>query len=74
MSATNPRQYMKDRRAELRRRGICVDCQRSKVHVNEKTKQPHSLCKDCLQARRDRWRNGSKPPLLKLIEKAQAEA
>lgn len=58
-------------RADLRRRGICVDCRKEKAHVDEKGKR-HVCCDGCLEARRDRQRNGSKPPLLKLIEKAEA--
>ena len=64
--------YMKDRRAKLRAEGTCVDCQKNKAHVNPKTKKVHVCCSGCLAARRDRWRNGSKPPLIKLIEKATA--
>lgn len=59
------------RRADLRARGICVDCGRGKAHVDEKGKR-HVCCDVCLQARRDRQREGSKPPLIKLIEKVTA--
>lgn len=60
------------RRADLRARGICVDCGKNKAHVDPETKKKHVCCDACLQARRDRYREGSKPPLLKLIEKAEA--
>lgn len=63
--------YMKNRRVDLRARGICVDCGKGKAHVEEKGKR-HVCCDVCLQARRDRWREGSKPPLIKLIEKVTA--
>jgi len=59
------------RRADLRARGICPDCGKGKAHVDEKRKR-HVCCEDCLEARRVRSRNGSKPPLIKLIEKAEA--
>jgi hypothetical protein len=63
--------YMKDRRARLRAQGVCVDCQKNKAHVDEKGKC-HVCCDVCLAARRARWRNGAKPPLIKLIEKVTA--
>lgn len=65
--------YMKDRRAKLRADGICVDCQKNKAHVDPETKKRSVLCEDCKRARRDRWRNGSKPPLIKLIEQVTGQ-
>jgi len=62
----------KTRRADLRARGICVDCGKGKAHVDEKGKR-HVCCDVCLAARRIRSRNSSKPPLLKLSEKVTAQ-
>lgn len=42
--------YMKQRRAALKLKGICVDCQSSPA------KKPHVCCEFCLQQRRDRHR------------------
>lgn len=46
--------YMKERRARLRREGICVDCQDKEVKPDPKTKKRHVCCADCRKARRDR--------------------
>lgn len=46
--------YMKERRAKLRAEGLCVDCQKRKVHANKKTKKQHVLCKICLAVRTTR--------------------
>jgi hypothetical protein len=46
--------YMKERRARLRREGICVDCQKSEVKPDPKTNKKHVCCDDCRKARRDR--------------------
>lgn len=42
--------YMKERRARLKEKGICVDCQSSPA------KKPHVCCDFCLGQRRDRER------------------
>jgi hypothetical protein len=60
------------RRADLRARGICVDCGKGKAHVDEKGKR-HVCCDVCLAARRKRAKEGKKPPLIKLIEKVTAQ-
>ena len=62
----------KARRADLRARGICPDCGKGKAHTDEKGKR-HICCDPCLKARRDRYRNGKTPPLIKLIEKFSRE-
>jgi len=56
------------RRAALRARGICPDCQKNRAHVDAKGKR-HVCCEACLVARRERQRNAAKPPLLRLVEK-----
>jgi hypothetical protein len=48
--------YMKARRAALKEKGICVDCQDQPVKPPEPGKRPHVCCVDCLQARCDRER------------------
>lgn len=48
--------YMKGRRAELRDRGICVDCQTDPVKPCEPGKKRHVCCKSCLRQRSDRER------------------
>jgi len=63
----------KRRRAELRAKGTCPDCRKNKAHVDAKGKR-HVCCEPCLVARRDRQRNGTRPPLLRLIEKATGVA
>jgi hypothetical protein len=60
-------------RADLRRRGICVDCRKNDAFVNPETRKVHVCCSDCLEKRRDRCKNGPKTPLLKLIEKVNSE-
>ena len=42
--------YMKSRRAALKEKGICVDCQ------NTQTKDGHVCCTFCLDQRRERER------------------
>lgn len=48
------REYIRRRRKEMKRRGICVDCQRNYVEGE------HVCCPNCLEARRlrerARWR------------------
>jgi hypothetical protein len=47
--------YMKERRARLRREGICVDCQKNEVKPDpEHPLVKHVTCADCRKARRDR--------------------
>jgi hypothetical protein len=41
-------EYMKQRRAMLKEKGICVDCQQSPAQ------KPHVCCQCCLDQRRDR--------------------
>jgi hypothetical protein len=68
----NQKRYMKDRRARLAKRGICVDCQNRRVKPGlSQRKKPHVCCEVCLQARRDRWTNGAMPPLFRAIEKSE---
>lgn len=45
---------MSRRRAELKAKGICVDCQSDPVEPAKPGKKPHTLCKTCLAQRRDR--------------------
>jgi hypothetical protein len=46
--------YMKERRARLRREGICVDCGKNEVKPDPITNKKHVVCDDCRKARRDR--------------------
>jgi hypothetical protein len=46
--------YMKERRARLRREGICVDCQKNEATPDPKTKKKHVCCEDCRKDRRER--------------------
>jgi len=47
--------YMQERRARLRREGICVDCQKNEVKPDpEHPEKKHVTCADCRKARRDR--------------------
>jgi hypothetical protein len=66
------KRYMKNRRANLRARGICVDCQKNaaKPGVNGRGK-PFVCCDDCLQQRRTRWHDGAMPPLLRAIQNSE---
>lgn len=48
--------YMAERRAELKERGICVDCQKARVSPPPAGQRPHVCCDTCLEARRSRWR------------------
>lgn len=70
------KRYMRLRRAGLKRRGICVDCQREPVKPGERRPgKKHILCESCLQQRRDREKSGRRrasiPPLLLAIEDAE---
>jgi hypothetical protein len=46
--------YQKERRARLRREGICVDCGKNEIKADPITKKTHVVCDDCRKARRDR--------------------
>jgi hypothetical protein len=48
------RSYQKERRARLLLEGTCVDCQQRSAHQNPKTGKKHTLCAECLTARRER--------------------
>jgi len=48
MPRTKKNEYMRQRRAALKLRGICVDCQ------NTPAKARRVLCDFCLEQRRDR--------------------
>jgi hypothetical protein len=66
------KRYMKNRRRELRDRGICVDCQERHAKSGEnRYGKPFVCCEQCLQARRDRYHNGAMPPLFRAIEKSE---
>lgn len=41
--------YMRKRRNRLRRKGLCVDCGKMEQGLG------HTLCENCLEARRIRW-------------------
>lgn len=64
--------YMKERRARLRREGICVDCQRSEVKADPVTKKKHTLCDDCRKARRDRLATNKRQYTLALTTATEA--
>jgi hypothetical protein len=62
------RRYMRDRRARLRDRGTCVDCQQRPAKPGKnRSGKPYTCCETCLQARRDRYHEGSMPPLFRAI-------
>jgi hypothetical protein len=61
--------YMKARRAELKAKGICVDCQDKPVKQPEEKKKPHVCCESCLEARRARWK--AKAPSLPFVGSMQ---
>lgn len=47
--------YMKERRARLRKEGICVDCQQNEVKPDPAhPEKKHVTCDVCRKARRDR--------------------
>lgn len=47
--------YMKERRARLRKEGICVDCQKNEVKADPaEPLKKHVTCADCRKARRER--------------------
>ena len=54
--------YMKQRRAELKEKGICVDCQ------NTPAKKDHVCCEFCLAQRREREKSRVTGPLLPFPE------
>jgi len=54
----------KQRRAELKEKGLCVDCGYEPVQPQELGKPPHACCGFCLQARRSRWKSGGAMPQL----------
>lgn len=56
-SAEQRNKYMKERRARLRREGICVDCQKRSAYKDPATGQTHTCCEECLKSRRNRWKN-----------------
>jgi hypothetical protein len=51
-------EYMKQRRAALKEKGVCVDCQSAPV------KKPHVCCDFCLGQRRERERVRRSSPML----------
>lgn len=65
------REYFKKRRAAMRAKGICVDCQLRPVQYGTARQgKLHVLCTTCLEARRERYRNGGIPPLMKQMLRA----
>jgi hypothetical protein len=46
----------RERRADLKARGICVDCQFEPVDPAEEGKPAHVCCRTCLEARRTRFK------------------
>jgi hypothetical protein len=48
---------MSKRRAELKAKQICVDCQSEPVKKAKPGKKPHALCENCMEARRERARD-----------------
>lgn len=57
--------YQKTRRATLRQKGICVDCQKNKVPPPEsETARKHVCCESCRRARRERWSAAKLQPVL----------
>ena len=81
MLTSKQKRYAKKRRAEMRARGICVDCQKNPIKPPEsssaagsggaKKLRPHSCCETCLQARRTRWHEGTMPPLFRAIARSE---
>jgi hypothetical protein len=60
--------YMKERRARLRREGICVDCQQQEVKPDPKTKKKHVCCDDCREVRRKRLAANKRQAALPFVE------
>ena len=53
-------------RAQLKAKGICVDCRDQPVKPREAGKPAHSCCATCLDARSNRWKASTKVQSLPL--------
>jgi hypothetical protein len=71
MLTDHQKRYQKLRRARMRERGTCVDCQQRPAKPGRNLRgKPFTCCETCLQARRDRSNAGAMPPLFRSIQKA----
>jgi hypothetical protein len=63
--------YVKERRARLRKEGICVDCQQNEVEPDPKGKK-HVCCAGCRKDRRERLANSKRQFSLALTGSTEA--
>lgn len=65
------KRYQRKRREKMRLLGKCVDCQQRPAKPGKnRSGKPYTCCDTCLQARRDRWHDGTMPPLFRAIRNA----
>lgn len=57
MRKFDSKKYFRERRAVLKAMGTCVDCQVEPAAKPQPGKKPHVCCENCLEARRQRWRD-----------------
>ncbi len=72
MSREEYNRAMRERRADLKARGWCVDCGKHparRMPPGEVVKRPPTLCETCAEARRVRAKCGVMPPLLRQIQR-----